>query len=274
MPQFRLMRRDIEILRTVNDCQALTVAQLQKIFWNSANPTYTTLRRLRHAGYLKDFNEDNQDNPISDGMILYCTPQAMTLLRQKLDLLDEEINKPPFKVLRNHNSRQTLLSVNDVRATFLRAGRDSADFHVREWIIENHFRSQPDYVRVRRKDKPVYPDALMHLETPDFYSYCYIEVDSGTERLEDVKAQLEVYHAYMRSDLHRQRFDSEGFRVLIISTGARRLKGIIAKAHEVGISGHFWFTSKDKLVSESLFTDKIWQQFSQGGARWLSLGDQ
>jgi len=100
-----------------------------------------------------------------------------------------------------------------------------------------------------------------------------IEVDSGTERLDDVKSQLEVYHAYIRSDLHRQRFDSEGFRVLIISTGQRRLKGLIAKAHEVGISGHFWFTSQDDLKPGSLFSDKIWQQYSAGEARRLSLGD-
>lgn len=205
-------------------------------------------------------------------MILYLTDKGVTILRGRLGYVDEDIHQP-LKIIRSWNALQALIAVNNFRCQLMRADRMSEKFVILDWIVESHFRSNPDLVRVRNREKPVYPDGLMHLETPDFYSYCYIEVDSGSERLEDVKRQLEVYHAYIRSDLHKKRFNSAGFRVLIVTSSERRLQGIVAKAHEVGISGHFWFTTMEAVQSETVFTAPIWYRYVDGVERRMSLSD-
>lgn len=244
------------------------------IFWNSPNAAYTTLRRIRKMGYLHDFYErEGVPAHFGNEMLLYVTPQGAALLRNKLGLADADINRPPFQTLRNWNSRQTLLSVNNIRAIVLRAHRDSPDFQVLDWINEHRFRAQPDYVLVGKKQQPVYPDGLMILETPDFYSYCYIEVDSGTEERVVVKRQLAIYHAYIRTDLHQHRFQSAGFRVLLITTSNTRMKNLIRDAHEVGLSGHFWFTTRDAVTPATVFTGKIWRRYVDGVEKLLSLAE-
>lgn len=245
----------------------MTVKQLTTVFFKSQSTAYKPLQRLRAAGLLAD-----EPTPYTGEMLLYVTDRGAGLLREHLDYPDEAITRP-LKIIRNPNSAQTLHSVNAFRTRVLRAHRDSDKFHLLEWMDENRFRSQPDYVTVRNKRKPLYPDGLMHLELPDFYSYCYVEIDSGTERLDDVKRQLEVYDAYTDAGLHQKRFQSDGFRVLIISTTQRRLQGIIDKAHEVGIWSHFWFTTLDEIEPETFFTAPIWRRFKSEQETRMSLAD-
>lgn len=236
----------------------MTVSQLHTIFFDSPNNAYTTVRRLRKAGLLKVYKEEKISS--AEPMILYLSNAGKALITRELDLLDHEIFAVPFKVLRSDVSRQNFLSVNNFRSLLLRADRDHADYQVHEWFSENTFRKKPDYVVIKNKKYPLYPDGVFFLETPDLFTYCYVEIDTGSETLGQFKTQLEVYRAYLATKLHSQRFKKNKFILLVMSSGKKRLAHIIEDAIDVGMTRNILFTTLSELTPETIFTRPIWRR--------------
>lgn len=257
---FRLTKRDTLILKAVNDCQALTVEQLQVLFWNSPNPAYTRLRKLVKHGYLvKHYITQITAGPAASPMILTISSQGAAVLAVTFGYSKDDFHFISRQV-KNWKTYQPIRAVNDFRVRLMRSCRESDEYDLVEWRNEAVFRARPDHVFVRGKKKPVYPDGFCVVTRGRARSFNFIEVDSGTEGLAQFKGQIEIYQAYVQSGLYEQTFGTRFWRVLVITNSARRMENLRRKVCETGGEENYWFATFDRIQIGGLLSEPIWMK--------------
>lgn len=264
---FRLTKRDLPLLKVINDCQALTIRQLITWRWNSANPAYTRVRQLVEQGYLEQhFIPMVSAAPMAAMKVLTITPLGAAVLAQAYGYDEHQLffASPQIK---NWKTLQTLLATNDVRVALLRACQEQPDYQLVEWRNETQFRSKPLYVMVKEKQgerrKPLFPDGFFILEHAQRRSYFFLEADNGTESYAQVRSQLEVYQAYIASGLHQEVFGVKSLNILLVTTTPHRVEKLRQLTAQVGGGQRYRFTLYAQATPQAILTAPIWLRLGE-----------
>lgn len=269
-PPFRLNDRDALILKFINDCRALTTQQVETLFFKSAKPAYGRLHKLYHHEYVeRQFITQVVTAPAASRVVYTIAPLGAAVLAQTYGYSPEDIH-PASRQVRSWEKLQHLLAINDVRLALTRAVWDTPDMSMKDWRDEFMFRSAPRYVTVTTarggdKRQPVYPDAYIHLATPRGEARFFLEVDLGTEGLEQVKGQIAIYQAYILSGRYHEDFQSRSLRILIVAPSPRRLENLVKAVESQGGGERYWLTTREQITPALLLTAPIWRKVGSDG---------
>lgn len=247
-------------MRAINDCQALTIQQLMTLFWNSPNPAYTRLRQLVKYGYLeKCYITQIRAAPAASPMVLTLTRQGAAVLAETFGYDTEDFNFASRQI-ENWKTFQPIRATNDIRVALMRACWEDEHFTLVEWRNEARFRSKPRHVYIEGKKKPVYPDGYCLVRQGRRMTYNFVEADNGTEGLKQFMGQMAVYQAYVDAGLYQEDFGTRFWRVLVVTTGDKRLENLRRKVIQVGGGGrNYLFTTYDRISPQTILSAPIWR---------------
>jgi Replication-relaxation len=264
-PPFRLTERGCRILKAVNDCVVLRTDQVQILEFNSPSPTYERLEKLYHYEYLdRHFITQVAAAPAASKIVYSITPLSASVLAATFGYTVTEINYPG-RAVSNWKTLQPILAVNDFRVHLMRAVRQLDGFKLVRWIPEKIFRAHPDFVYIKdakgkTKKSPVYPDGYIILKTPLGETRFFVEIDSGTEGLEQFRSQIKIYQEYMLSGQYQERFKSDVLRVVIVTNSEKRLRDLRKAIAQVGGGTRYWLTTTGQATWPQLLSAPIWSK--------------
>lgn len=160
-----------------------------------------------------------------------------------------------------------LQTVNRTRICFEQAFGASDDWRLVQWtperLLEDQFTINEDGQIRRAKIRPDGFLQYQHHPTGKTYS-AFVEADLGTMSQKQILAKVERYLHYFQTDLPAQKYGTQWFRVLLITTGKRRARGLY---HAIGgaTNSIFWLTSFDPMETPSWLTDAIWFRVGHQG---------
>jgi hypothetical protein len=145
------------------------------------------------------------------------------------------------------------LAINDFRIAITCLARESR-FNVQQWIDEAQFRSatMKDRVPFRLRGARVtrnYPDGYFALTVPgaDQPAHFFLEVDQGTMSNRRWQEKVRAYLEFRSRGLSARFFGTHNFRLLTVTTTARRSRNLKNATEKAGGDHHFWFTTKDNV---------------------------
>lgn len=261
---FRITPRDTEVIKAINDCQMLLTKQVQTGFFNSAPTTYDRLKKLFHHNYIDREPIAQVSAAPAASLMAYTVAQlGAQVLATDYGYSSSDFNFKR-KQLFNPQTVHHLIDLNSFRMAIMRACRDNPNVTLTDWRPERYFRADPDYVYVTPargdpKNKPLFPDGFMILETPHGKASFFVETDRGTEPLSQVKSQIEIYQEYMLSGRYQERFQSRAVRVLYITNSQNRAKNIKKVINQCGGGNRYWLTTLSQISPETVLFNPIWQ---------------
>lgn len=279
LPPFRLTQRDVAIIQAVYTHRVLTTPQINTLFFETSmgSGTGTVGSRCRHRlkclyrhGYL---HRDHPPVKPAEGrrpFIYMLGKRAVPLLAQVYGLLPEEIDWKPAHKKVSWYFLAHLLATNDARVA-IEVAADRRGHNLIEWQDERTLRGKEMKARVTIKTSKgrdlqytVVPDGYFQLfvsNETDRYEYRHlIEIDMGTESGRRFSRKLKGYLSYWESGQYRDRYGTDILRVLIVTTGEKRMKNLKEIAERVGVmDGVFYFTTFDRISAETVLTAPVWE---------------
>lgn len=218
----RRMVRDVFLHRVVRRDDLIGLGH-----FNSVPRCNQRLSQLVSAKWLRRID---RVNGLLVGQGVYAPgPAATGFLMEELDVAMEEAKKqsrsPEGPLLIEHALR-VLDFRQQLTSEVQRAGLDSV-----EWLCEpeclHEFQSKRSNVGTWTKTL-VKPDAYFLLETPSHRLDCFLEADLGHVALPRFAEKLRTYDRYVESGAFRDAYRAEGFCVLTVTVGERRLSNLAA----------------------------------------------
>ena len=269
-----LQPRDREILAAVYGHRFLSSSQIRDMFFGCTTRSNTRMKKLWENQYL--------DRHYLRPLAFHGSSQAIYSLGQRgVDIVTESLGIDRAEVKRNRDKDcqinpffiEHILSINDFRISFQEAVERHTELQFERWINE---RDIQDEYRLHRNGR-----VIRHRIRPDGYGrYWYkeklysffLELDRSTETDGKFEGKVRSYVDYSRSGRYYQTFGVRFFRVLAVTTTARRLSNL--KRITEGIAdGLFWFVTLDEIREGKMF-DVIWLRAGQEGTYSLLEGNQ
>ncbi len=293
VPCFRLTKRDIAIINACYEYRALTTPQIQELIFQQQERSAQVkcqqrLKLLFHHGYL---HRDEQPTKLTEGrrpLIYFLDRKGAQLLAECLGIKvsDLDWSAKDNTAGAGHLFIDHLLKTNDVRiAITVAAQKQGAS--IERWIDDKALRRRntKTYVTLRGKKRDeqrvaLVPDGYFHLKQQQHHSHYFIEADmctvvglSSKSGRRDWAKKIRSYLAYLESGQFQERYKAQAFRMLTVTTGARRLANLKKVTEEAGGKSRFWFTTFEQLSSETAFTQPIWQIAGREGEHSLISHD-
>jgi hypothetical protein len=171
------------------------------------------------------------------------------------------------------------LAVTDIRFWVKDSLKDNTQLAFEEWINESAFRIQTDFIDYKvqsregewvNKRKGIIPDGFFSVidikrkeRGEPFRARFLLEIDMATHDNPSFGMEKAAPgSAYIKSDLYRQRFESNSGRWLVVTTGRVRLNNLLIQTRSrVGNDAHlFYFTTFDQMAKSNFFLDPVWRQ--------------
>jgi hypothetical protein len=262
-PVFQMTARDIELVRAICKYRYLNVDQYSNLFPESSmRGLENRLRLLYHHRYL--------DRIILIDTLVRKLIYAMT--EKGARLLAETDNIPREKIpWRRHLNQvsmthiQHLLSVNDAVVSLETALAKA--LHKRDIELFKVLHGDPEIHKLTvtlvdqngsRYHSSVIPDAVVGIRfRGGEFGLFFIEIDRATMTTRRWQEKVVVYHEFARSPELRQRFKTEWFIVLTVTTSDKRIMSLAERTVELGGRRAFWYTTKDKIEPDSILK-RIW----------------
>lgn len=264
---FRLTERDRRLLEHfyVYD-GVLADYQVQALEFNSLRRAQDRLGKLFHNGFLARTNARGR---ASYGCMIYwlAEPGAEEVAAQ----YGQSLRELKYLVTPRWSQVNHDVLVNDFLLTVQAACAQSDELTLYEWINESTFRADPDEVKYitltgKQEKRRVIPDRYLVIDRTGekvFRSRLLVELDHSTHpnpRFANEKVLAGL--AYLRSEAYMMRFGSQSGRWLIVTTGEKRLRYL--KETTERAAGRdavvFYFTTFDRVSSETVLTGEIWQR--------------
>lgn len=257
----RLEERDKELLEAIHAFDGmLSGPQIERLFFNSWRVTRERLGKLWQNGYIN--KPSRRQRAALPAMIYWLDSAGAEVVagRQGVSLREFKwVSRPRWGQVEHD------LAVNDFRIAVMDAAERSTFLELGVWFSEGVFRSWRDSVEYHGRDgsrrQIVTPDGYCELLMGGKKFRLLLEIDMATKdnpRFLDEKAR--PFLAYLRSEMYRERFGHNAGRVLVVTTGKRRLQHMkeqvearLAKSAEI-----FHFTTFDDVTPASVLTEPIW----------------
>lgn len=271
----RLTKRDKAVIHSVAMYRVLSTTGIAALFFPTTAATgvnsqcLARLRFLTRAGYLVRREQLSLRAEGRSPYLYYLGPEGVRFLRD-LGMSPADIDWRPSDA----NSKWLYLShqldVNRFRVTVALAAqrRGSA---ITQWIDDRALRRlPPEHVEIldRRgnaRREAVVPDGMFSLVDGEFLHHLLVEVDRSTvtasstlPEAHDWWRKVKVYLSYFDSDLPVARYGTDRFRVLTVTTTAKRLDTLKRVTEEAGGKHRFWFAVQDELTPENVLTAPVW----------------
>jgi len=309
----RFQKRDATILQTIHDYGGvLAKRHIHDLFWRgkSERAMQNRLSKLQAGAYLDwPSLEQRKLHPIPEPVTWLGWRGAVHIASQhnlkvdppkainenQLRSLELTLRKKGLRWLREPRWSQLHhdLTVIDVRLKIEYDIKRKKDVLISQWINETDFRADYDRVTftykdrqgiVRQKKRGVIPDGYFCLVDQKRASqslpskvHFFLEVDMATHDtpsfgIEKVAAGA----AYIHSKAFASRFGSNTGRWLIVTTGATRMKNLMAQTIERAgkDSGLFFFTTFTDLFFHHCFEDQMWSVCSSPDKQSLLPGKE
>jgi len=263
-PRFQLTERDIEFIRAILKYRFLYLSQMEWLFPKaSRRGMENRLRYLYHNKYLDRIILS--DSLHSHKMIYVMTEKGAKLLARTDDVARDEI---PWRRHLNKISVthiQHLLAINNAMISFEIALSKSQEkgkiklFKVIGTNPENHKIA----VILKNKDgarfeSAIIPDAIVALKFINGeIGLFFVEVDRATMTTKRWQDKVIVYHEYARSSELIERFKTNWFIVLTITTGSKRVMSLAKSTVSIGGKRGFWYTVSNHINPDEVL-DNIW----------------
>lgn len=275
LPGFRLTLRDLDILRAVCVCRALTAPQIEALFFTHPNDSRGVnarcklrLRLLYHHGYLF---RDEQPTKLSEGRkpLVYFLDRLGAESLSNLEGCEVDWNPRDNDV--SYPFLEHLLATNDIRvAVTLSAKHHALDIPV--WLDDKTLKSRQmkDTVILKgekggREKAAVVPDSYFRLETQEDLFNFFVECDLGTVTLDatgtgkrDWARKIHAYLEYYRSGAYEKRYQTKDIRVLTVTRSEKRMRNLKEVTEAAGAKSRFWFTTFDAVREADILTSPIW----------------
>jgi len=241
------------------------------------------LQCVQH-GYLERHEQLVKRSQGSKDYIYLLSPKGVRLLAEWLGLPRSEL--PYYTYDPERKSFEHLLERNNFWIC-LKLACDKNSITVVEWLTENHFKRDPLKIPAayfartgnqKSESVKLEPDDYIHLFDGKDRLHRFVEIDLGGEttislrdRYKSWKQKIERYLAYHKSGEYTKRFDSRGMVVLTVTTSQERLANLIRATEAAGGEQRFWFTTFEKVTSETVLTEKIWETAKTHEMRSLLL---
>jgi hypothetical protein len=260
-PPFRLEDRDTRIVQAVHDYRALTAEQIQRLFFTSMPRAQTRLQKLFHHEYLNRQTITALDHQAMNTPILYTIgKRGVQLLLEVSGYELENISRPVRQF--SLQFADHLKRINDFRIAIVK-GAEQEQFTLETWHDERYFRAATDFVswvdrRDREHTRPVLPDGYFCLRVPQGKTHCFLEIDRSYQPHSIFRPKITVYEAYVASGQYQERFSKTSLRVLIVTSGEKRLQNLMRVTEKAGGDEKYWFTTFAQVTPEQVLTVPIW----------------
>ena len=266
-----LMERDELLLTELFVHQVMSRGQLQELYFGSVPRCNARLRKLFDHGYVtRDFHPMA---PYGTQGIYRIGPQAMTIVAQRLDM-DAAYVKQLCLGTRRLEFLEHTLEIVDFYLAARNALVGEANPHLEAWMPELQVRHEYEVkLPSGKRQKQVFkPDGFLRFDHGGrLYSH-FVEIDRGNASGKLFGQKVEHYQHYLSSGLFEEMYEDATFRILVVTTGERRLTHLRALVQERGGSV-FWFTTRVLLTQEGLLAP-IWQPADREGLFSLQNKDQ
>jgi len=293
-PTLELTGRDVQIIRSIHACRALTTAQIHSLLFAApdkndsqqapASREISTrcqrrLQLLYHHGYL---HREEQPQRLAEGrkpLVYFLDGKGARLLSELRRGQEEEIT---WKKKDNRISPmflEHLLATNDVRIAIQLAAEKHA-LTLERWLEEKTLKSSAmkDYVlatwtdgggRRQQRRLAVVPDGYFVLSHDAHRGHFFLEIDLATEPGKRWAHKVRAYLAYIRSGLYQRRYQTRSLRILTVTTGPKRLANLVRTSESVGGGALFWFTKLGEVSAGAVLHRPIWRRAHENGLHAL-----
>lgn len=261
-PPMRLMERDIEILKAVHEFRIMRGDQLQALYFGSQSTASYRLSRLYQHGLLDRHFLPTLGGLASSPALYALGKRGVDILRRVLDCGPKDIRKPPNNQELSPLFLEHLLQINDFRVAVTVAARKQ-EYTLETWLDD--FQLKADYDRVviqtpqgRKRTVSLIPDGYCVLQVPQGRACFFLELDRGTMTRARFRDKVLAYQAYIATGQYEKRYGTRSLRVLIVTSGPKRLENLREEAEQAGGGRVFWFTTSDQVTQERVLTYPIW----------------
>lgn len=257
----RLTDRDKRIIEAIYDHDGLLADyQIQRLFFSKKRWMQQRLQQLCQHHYLQQ--PTRPQRLILPCLIYWLGREGARYLagQTKQTLRTFRYRKKPrwFQVAHD-------LAVNDFRLNIASACQQHTHLQLVEWITEQDFMVNPDIVEFENSQgkmikKQIRPDGLFIIRNEERETRWLLEIDTGSERGQRFNLdKVQPYLAYLHSDALKFRSGFRSARVLVVTSGAKRMENLMQKAvrHAQEKGRQFYFTFTDYL-DDDLLTQPIW----------------
>lgn len=262
-PRMNLTERDVRIFRTIHAFDGcMSEPQIRALEFTGERQCKDRLSKLYQNAYVERC--DPQLKNLAHAMLYRLDKKAVEVLADLEGTPTNEFRyRKEFPKLITHSLR-----VNDVRVMCTRAMRQEQNWELAAWVSERQFNTQSDRVNYRTPEgikatRVMKPDGYFILvsDVQDIVFRAFLEVDlSNEDNGRILEEKIYPYIAYIESSTYQERFGAQTARVLIVTTGPKRVENMKRKAERaVGKkAGYFWFTSFQELAASTFFAAPIW----------------
>ena len=161
-----------------------------------------------------------------------------------------------------------LKRINDFRVSVVKGAAEQG-YTLETWHDERYFRSATDYVtwedsKGHEHTKPILPDGYFCLLVPTKgRTHCFLEIDRNYQPHPIYRQKIAVYEAYLASGQYQQRFSKTSMRVLIVTSGERRLQHLLQTTEKSGGDEKYWFTTFPQVTPKNILTAPIWRMLGE-----------
>lgn len=234
----QLTERDVEIVRSISDCGALTGDQIRRHhqFGSVGRTNATLLRLVKHRYLIRRYQPT-----------LVGTRRPVYLLGPGGAVLLHGMSRRSAYSASSDLFLDHRLAVNDFRFTFEDFRGGGYEFH--RWLSEES---------LRELKLGVVPDGYVEYAFGGSLYCAFVEVDRGTEALRRWDAKVAAYLTLAFSGTYGRILGRRFFRVLVTGHTIARVHALQARI-AVHTDRVFWLTTDRELIQTSPFAP-IWRR--------------
>ena len=158
-----------------------------------------------------------------------------------------------------------LLHINDIRLAFHLSASHQPGHRLDIWLEDRQLADRVPDTSQAGGWLPVRPDGYLVYRTPGRQLHAFVEADLGTVTNKRWAVRVQAYVAYRLSGAFRQRYGISSFRVLTVTTTARRLSNLLRTTEKAGGKSLFWFATWTDLAAHSPLS-AIWSVAGAGAS--------
>jgi len=260
----RLMSRDRAVLVSVYEYRVLTSHQIEALHFPSTSPTTRTRksacqRRLQLLYQHKLLDRIIRPLVPGAGRETYAYTLAQRgadVVASTLGIDREGIGWRPKDSKMGPLFLDHLITTNTLRVNaelLVQAGFWSGMSWIDEIALKSEYQDKVPVRVSRGRPVRIFPDGYftVHLPGQTQAAHFFVEVDQGTMTNKRWAEKMKTYITFRESGDSLQHFGTKNFRVLAITSSAKRLENLQVATSEAGAWGYFWFTTAEQL--------SIWQ---------------
>ena len=262
-PVFRITDRDVLLLKAACKHRYLTVDQIAWLFPDSSSRGLEN--RLRYLFHNKYLNRIILHESVSHKLIYTMTEKAARLIADRDNISRQEV---PWQRHLNQISMSHIMHLLEVNSAVISLQSALSEAKDKKRIIESKvFLGVPEAHKLtvtlidqdgHRYNSSVVPDAVVGILFPNKeIGMFFVEVDRATMTVARWQTKTIVYREYSRSPELKERFKTNWFIVLTITTSEKRVMSLAQSSVAVGGIRAFWYTTADRIKPDSILSP-IW----------------